>query len=67
VIGYRTRDGSTGMGMLQSRCLADETGGLYVSAETTDELVAAFQKTLGCPIVSQSRLPREAAAARAPF
>jgi Ca-activated chloride channel family protein len=55
VIGYRTRDGSTGMGMLQSRCLADETGGLYVSAETTDELVAAFQKTLGCPAVSQSR------------
>ena len=57
VIGYRTRDGSTGMGMLQSRCLADATGGLYVSAETTDDLVAAFQKTLGCPIVSQSRLP----------
>ena len=40
--------------MLQSRCLADETGGIYVSAETTDELIAAFQKTLGCPIVSRS-------------
>jgi Ca-activated chloride channel family protein len=52
VIGYRTRDGSTGLGMLQSRCLADQTGGLYISAETTDELVAAFQKTLGCPEVS---------------
>jgi len=54
VIGYRTRDGSQGMGYLQSRCLADETGGLYVSAETTDELVAAFRKTLGCPAVSQA-------------
>jgi Ca-activated chloride channel homolog len=53
VIGYRTRDGSTGMGMLQSRCLADETGGLYISVETTDELIEAFQKTLGCPIVSR--------------
>jgi Ca-activated chloride channel family protein len=53
VIGYRAKDGSQGMGILQSRCLADETGGIYVSAETTDELIAAFQKTLGCPIVSR--------------
>jgi Ca-activated chloride channel family protein len=54
VIGYRPRDGSAGMGMLQSRCLADETGGLYISVETTDELIAAFQKTLGCPVVSRA-------------
>lgn len=34
-----------------SRCLADRTAGLYVSAETVDELVAAFEKTLGCKLL----------------
>lgn len=31
-----------------SRCLADETGGLYLDTETVEELIAAFRKTLGC-------------------
>ena len=52
VIGYRMRDIATSEGYLQSRCLAESTGGLYISVETTDELVAALRKTLGCPIVS---------------
>ena len=34
-----------------ARCLADETGGTFVSTETVDELVAALQRTLGCPII----------------
>lgn len=34
-----------------ARCLADRTGGLYVRAETVDELVAAFRKTLGCNVL----------------
>ena len=34
-----------------SRCLADRTGGLYVNTETVDELVAAFEKTLGCKVL----------------
>lgn len=55
VIGYRN-SASDGMGYLQSRCLAEATGGLYISVETTEQLVAAFQRTLGCPTVSQSRL-----------
>jgi Ca-activated chloride channel family protein len=54
VIGYRARDSSEGFGILQARCLADATGGLYISVETTDELVAALEKTLGCPIVSRT-------------
>ena len=54
VIGYRAPDFSEGFGMLQARCLADATGGLYISVQTTDELVAALEKTLGCPIVSRS-------------
>lgn len=37
-----------------SRCLADMTGGQFVSTETAEELVAALQKTLGCPFLSQS-------------
>ena len=34
-----------------ARCLADETGGLFVTTETVDELVAALQATLGCPVI----------------
>lgn len=34
-----------------ARCLADQTGGLYVSAETVDDLIAAFRKTLGCNVL----------------
>ena len=35
-----------------ARCLADATGGLFVTTETVDELVAALQATLGCPVIS---------------
>ena len=34
-----------------SRCLADTTGGKYVSAETLDELIAALRVTLGCNVL----------------
>ncbi len=34
-----------------ARCLADETGGRFVSTETVDELVEALQSTLGCPVI----------------
>ena len=34
-----------------SRCLADRTGGVYVRAETLDELKAALRTTLGCNIL----------------
>ena len=34
------------------KCLADETGGLYITAENRDDLVKAFEKTLGCPMMS---------------
>lgn len=33
-----------------ARCLADRTGGLYVGAETVDELVGALRITLGCNV-----------------
>lgn len=34
-----------------SRCLADRTGGVYVRAETLDELKAALRTTLGCNVL----------------
>ena len=34
-----------------SRCLADRTGGLYVRAETVDELISALRKTIGCNLI----------------
>jgi Ca-activated chloride channel family protein len=52
VIGYRMRDTATATGYLQSRCLAESTGGLYISVETTDQLIEALNKMLGCPAVS---------------
>lgn len=41
-----------------ARCLADRTGGMYVTAQTVQELVEALQKTLGCPLYG--RLDRTA-------
>lgn len=34
-----------------SRCLADWTGGTYSSAETLEQLIAALNRTLGCPLL----------------
>jgi Ca-activated chloride channel family protein len=42
--------------ILDVKCLAEETGGLYIAARNQEELVQAFEKTLGCPITS--RLPQ---------
>jgi len=47
-----------------ARCLADETGGLFVTTETVDELVAALQVTLGCPVIGA--LPKKLQRARDP-
>jgi Ca-activated chloride channel family protein len=52
------RDTATATGYLQSRCLAESTGGLYISVETTDQLIEALNKMLGCPAVSA--LPQSA-------
>jgi Ca-activated chloride channel family protein len=34
-----------------SRCLADQTGGTYASAESLDQLIAALRITLGCNVL----------------
>jgi Ca-activated chloride channel family protein len=55
VIGFRMKNFSwTGeQSILDVKCLADQNGGLYVSADTEQELAEALEKTLGCPMLSQ--------------
>jgi Ca-activated chloride channel family protein len=56
VIGFRMTAFWTGaQSALDAKCLAEETGGLYITAQSQEELVEAFKKTLGCPMMS--RLP----------
>jgi Ca-activated chloride channel family protein len=55
VIGLRVK-GYTWMGeqsVLETKCLAERNGGLYLTVETEDELREAFEKTLGCPMVTE--------------
>jgi len=35
----------------ETRCLADRTGGQFVTADSTDELVAALQEVMVCPVI----------------
>ena len=51
---WQSQSGGDSRGQTAARCLADMTGGKYVSTETTEELVAALQKTLGCPVLSEA-------------
>ena len=51
-------------GKTVAKCLADRTGGMYVSTETVDELAAALRETLGCALIGRG--PEEAAADRLP-
>jgi Ca-activated chloride channel family protein len=54
VIGYQLLNFTwTGyQSILDVKCLAEETGGLYITAETRQDLIEAFEKTLGCPMMS---------------
>jgi len=58
VIGFKLKAFSwTGaQSILDVKCLAKETGGLYISTKNREELIQAFEKTLGCPMMS-SRSP----------
>jgi len=35
------------------KCLAEQNGGLYISADVKQDLIDALEKTLGCPMLSQ--------------
>lgn len=43
-----------GAGNTVAKCLADRTGGLYVSTETVDELANALRVTLGCALIGRA-------------
>jgi hypothetical protein len=42
-----------GQSAIDVRCLAEATGGQYIQTNNQEELVEAFQKTLGCPMMSR--------------
>ena len=43
--------------VLDAKCLAEQNGGLYLTAETQDELKDVVEETLGCVIVTESAKP----------
>jgi len=51
VIGYRDEQLQ---GYFTARCMADETGGQYVTASTEEDLVKALRKALGCPLLTMA-------------
>jgi Ca-activated chloride channel homolog len=54
VIGFRmTAFWTGGQSAIDVRCLAEATGGQYIQTNNQQELVEAFQKTLGCPMMSR--------------
>lgn len=67
VIGYKVRGdrfdwdkaGVNDYTVAQSpaRCLAEQTGGEYLAAESVEELIGALQITLGCPMFGELSLP----------
>ncbi|MEL7255695.1 MAG: VWA domain-containing protein [Pseudomonadota bacterium] len=42
-------------GKTVAKCLADHTGGMFVSTETVDELADALRDTLGCALIGQAQ------------
>ena len=58
VIAFRYEGFSwTGSGsVMDLMCVAQENGGLYIKANSEEELVEALEKTLDCPMVSQAPL-----------
>jgi Ca-activated chloride channel homolog len=58
VIGFRVENYSwTGeQSITEAKCLAEQNNGLYIKANSKEELVEALEKTLDCPMISQAPL-----------
>lgn len=54
VIGFKVAGSSWLAPEVGSSCMAKETGGLSITAANRDELIAALQKTLTCPLFSEA-------------
>ena len=61
VIGYRMQDliSVRDQGFKDMKCLAEQTGGHFISADSINELVDALNKTLGCPLVAERKSHRD--------
>jgi Ca-activated chloride channel family protein len=62
VIGYMLEQGTLPTGGQFARCLSEGTGGMFVSTNNTEELIAALKKTLSCPFLSLRPAERATAA-----
>jgi Ca-activated chloride channel family protein len=57
IIAFRYEGYSwSGSNVLDLMCLAEVNNGLYIKANSEDELIGALQKTLDCPMMSQMEL-----------
>ena len=59
VISYRTANFSWvgENSILDTKCLAEQNNGFYITAYSYQELVAAFEKALDCPMVAARTVP----------
>lgn len=58
IISYRNKDYSwTGESVLDMMCLAEQNNGLFISADSKQDLIEALEKTLDCPVISQRGAP----------
>ena len=64
VVDYTVQNPYGNQSNFKSHCLANETGGVYVPAQTKSELVAAFRKTLGCPMLAHNSIATTPSALR---
>jgi len=65
VVAFKYESYSYGMSVLDLMCVAEENGGLYVKANSEEELVEALEKTLDCPMISQAPLSFRAMSSQA--
>jgi Ca-activated chloride channel homolog len=49
--------------VVEAKCLAERNRGLYLTAETQDELMQALEKTLDCPMISHNNSATDNASA----
>lgn len=60
VVSYQIASAVGSEGVFRSRCLADETGGSYTDTKTVEEVTAALEAALACPMVSDAGMSRAA-------
>jgi len=58
VIGFRVENYSwTGeQSITEAKCLAEQNNGLYIKANSKEELIEALEKALDCPMISLAPL-----------